>query len=167
MKRRFLQTIPNQIGFTLLEIMVVVVLIGLSVSVIALNLERDVDQVAEEEARRFASLLEYLRDESILTGRLYGIEINELEGRYEFRRFDDEWGPVEEDDVLRPRTLPEYLELRFDSGQPGAVEHLLVIESLGEIQPFFLTIGGQDFDYVVNLSNTHNIVVQRKRHESG
>ncbi len=167
MKRNVPRPSATQLGFTLLEIMVVVVLIGLSATVIVLNLERDVDQVAEQEARRFASLLEYVRDESILTGRLYGIDIDESERRYEFKRFDGEWRPVERDDVLRPRTLPEYLGIRFDSVQRGVAESLLVIGSLGEIQPFFLTISGEESDFIVNLGAMHDIVIRRKQHESG
>jgi general secretion pathway protein H len=157
----------RQRGFTLLEIMVVVLLIGISIAVIALNLERDIDQVAEQEARRFAALVEHLRDESILTGRLYGVEIDEPESRYRFLIFDKKWLPVEQDDSFRPRVIPDYLTIQFNAGQDQDGNTLVVVDALGEIQPFFLTIIGRDFEYVVNLNANQNVEVERKPHEAG
>lgn len=156
-----------QRGFTLLEIMVVVLLIGVSVTVIVVNLERDIDQVAEQEARRFATLVEHLRDESILTGRLHGIEIDEPERRYQFLRFDKEWMPVEQDDSFRPRVIPDYLDVQLNAGQEQDGNTLVVVDALGEIQPFFVTIIGRDFEYVVNLNSRQNVEVERKAREAG
>ncbi len=149
--------------------MVVVLLIGITVALIAVNLERDIDQVAEQEARRFAALVDHLRDESILTGRLHGIEIDEPQGRYKFLIFDKKWVPVERDDAFRPRVIPEYLNVRFDSGQEKDPDDntLVVVDALGEIQPFFLTIIGKDFEYIVNLNAYQNVEVERKPHEAG
>ena len=65
-----------QSGFTLLEIMVVVVLISLTVTLVSINLDRDLDQIAHREAVRFARLLEHVREESILTGKVYAIDEN-------------------------------------------------------------------------------------------
>ena len=153
--------------------MVVVLLIGITVTLIALNLERDIDQVAEQEARRFAALVEHLRDESILTGRLHGIEVDEPERRYKFLRFDKKWLPVEQDDSFRPRVIPDYLNIQFNAGpnqnagQDQKDNTLVVVDALGEIQPFFLTIIGKDFEYVVNLNSNQNVEVERKPHEEG
>lgn len=156
-----------QRGFTLLEIMVVVLLIGVSITVIVVNLERDIDQIAEQEARRFATLLEHLRDESILTGRLHGIEIDEPERSYQFLRFDKEWLPVQQDDSFRPRVIPDYLKLQFNAGQEPGGSSLVIVDALGEIQPFFLTIIGRDFEYLVNLNSNQNVEVERKAREEG
>ena len=147
--------------------MVVVLLIGVSVTVIVVNLERDIDQVAEQEARRFATLVEHLRDESILTGRLHGIEIDEPERRYQFLRFDKEWLPVEQDDSFRPRVIPDYLDVQLNAGQEQDGNTLVVVDALGEIQPFFVTIIGRDFEYVVNVNSRQNVEVERKAREAG
>ncbi len=157
----------RECGFTLLEIMVVVLLIGVSIAVIALNLERDIDQVAEQEAHRFAALVEHLRDESVLTGRLHGIEIDEPQSRYRFLIFDKKWLPVAQDDSFRPRVIPEYLTIQFNAGQDQIENSLVVVDALGEIQPFFLKIIGRDFEYVVNLNANQNVEVERKPHEEG
>ena len=75
---RDIRVTGDQGGFTLLEIMVVVVLIALTVTLVGMNLGRDTDQIAQLEATRFARLLSQVRDESVLTGKSYAIELNEL-----------------------------------------------------------------------------------------
>ena len=155
----------RQYGFTLIEIMVVLVLIGISITIISLNLGRDVNQLAEQEARRFAALVDQLREESILTGRRYGIEVDETQGRYQFLVFDGRWTPVDKDELFRPRVVPEYLTILLETEEKQKENSLLIIDALGEIQPFVFTIIGRDFDYDVNLDNSQNIGVQRKQRE--
>lgn len=160
---------PRSRGFTLLEMMVVIVLIGLSVTIITVSLERDIDNVAELEARRFAALLEYLRDESIVSGRTYAVEVDELARSYRFLTPGETWRPVERDHVLRARSLPEYLKLRFqllEAAQEDAVS-LLVVQGSGEITPFEFIVLGEDADFVVSVDAALNMMVQRRAHEPG
>ncbi len=159
--------LAQQDGFTLLEIMVVMVLIGISITLVSLNLYQDSDQVAELEAHRFASLLEHVRDESVLTGRTYAVEIDELGRQYGFLIYDDEWMAVEQDDVLRKRFLPEYLDIRFDLINPRNDRPMLVIDALGELTPFVLTISSEQLVYVVSMDNGENISVRRTQREPG
>lgn len=156
-------------GFTLLEMMVVVVLIALSVTIITLSLERDIDNVAEHEARRFAALIEYLRDESILSGRTYAVEVDELTGSYRFLTPGENWQPVERDYVLRARSVPEYLKLRFQLLEGAADEStsLLVVQGSGEISPFEFAVVGEDADFVVSVDAALNMLVERRAHEPG
>ena len=159
----------RQRGFTLLEIMVVLVLIGISVTIIGLSLERDRDQVAELEARRFARLLEYLRDESVLSGRTYAVEVDEQAGSYRFLEAGETWTPVSRDDLLRQRLLPEYLSLRLDLPEGGGPQssQLLVVQALGDVTPFVLTVVGDDYDYTVSLDLSQNLVVQHRARAAG
>ena len=57
-------------GFTLIEILVVVIIIGtvMSIAVLSLNLASD-DRDLQTEARRFMSLVEVVQDEAMVQGR--------------------------------------------------------------------------------------------------
>lgn len=152
----------RQQGFTLLEIMVVVILIVLTVSLVGVNLGRDLDQVAELEARRFARLVEHVRDDSILSGRVYAIEVDEARRSYRFLEADGEWKSVTRDDVLRQRHFPEYLPVRFEVPEQAiASRGLLVIQGLGEITPFRLAVGGEKYWHVVFLDDSLNVRIDR------
>jgi general secretion pathway protein H len=153
----------RQFGFTLLEIMVVVVLIALTVSLVSLNLDRDIDRVAHHEALRFAKLVEHLREESILTGKSYAVEVNEERRSYRFLETEEKWVPVKNDDLLRRRYFPEYLSVRFDTlqGQSEDDNGLLVVEGLGNVTPFQLVVSGDDFLHVVKLDDAYNVIVDQ------
>jgi general secretion pathway protein H len=152
-----------QRGFTLLEIMVVVVLIGLTVTLVGLNLGRDLDQVAGLEAKRFAKLLEYLRDESVLTGTSYAIEVDEQKKMYRFLESSGKWLPVKNDDLLRPRRFPEYLSVKMDIFQKGEDDssEFLIVQGLGEITPFQLVVTGDEYLHIVKLDDSFNIMVEQ------
>ena len=152
-----------QSGFTLLEIMVVVVLISLTVTLVSINLDRDLDQIAHREAVRFARLLEHVKEESILTGRVYAIQVDESDKTYRFMESGEKWTPVKDDDLLRKRLFPEYLSVRFDAleaRQEGEAAPL-VVQGLGEVTPFQLVVSGDDFLHVVKMDEEFNVVVDR------
>lgn len=100
-------------GFTLLEILVVMVLIAI-LSAAAINMinfaVRDAD--AETEARRFAALARLAAEEALLTGREYGLRIDEQQLRFfVFEDLTGQWQPLADVRVFEPRPLPESIEL--------------------------------------------------------
>ena len=107
----------RQRGFTLLELMVVVVIAALLFTFVALSINpRSAGDNLKQEALRFHRLLQLLLDEAVLKGEDYGIEIAMREYRF-LRRSDNRWVPIENDKVLRQRELPEemLMELAVES----------------------------------------------------
>lgn len=173
----------RQSGFTLLEIIVVVLLIAISATFVVVNLERDRDALARLECERFARLVEQARDESIVSGRPYAVAVYPDENYYEFlqlragsdgtddgpangqegEREDDkraEWAPVEDDDsVFRRRDIPGDLNVTFELLDGGGAKAPLIVEGLGAITPFNFMIEGDDRVYAARLDAGRNVVV--------
>lgn len=104
-----------QAAFTLVEILVVITIVGivLSMAVLSLGVLGDNDGL-DTEVTRYVSLMEVARDESVLQGREYGLEV--LQQGYRFVELDPltrQWTEIIGDDILRPRDLPETLELEL------------------------------------------------------
>ena len=158
----------NHRGFTLLEIMVVVVLIALTVTLVGVNLGRDLDQVANLEAQRFAKLLDHVRAESVLTGKIYAVEVNEQDKTYHFLESPEKWARVTQDDILRQRYFPEYLSIRFDILQrENSDSGMLIVQGDAEITPFKLVVTGDKYLHVVALDEAFNVSVEQVERDEG
>jgi general secretion pathway protein H len=102
----------GSVGFTLIEIMIVVFIIGLisAAAVITFGGESR-DTELDKEAERLDALLDYVREQAELQTRDYGFRTNRT--TYQFVVFEpltNEWKLAEEDDALRERKLPEGLQ---------------------------------------------------------
>jgi general secretion pathway protein H len=102
-------------GFTLIEIMIVVVIIGVISAGVLLSVNltgRDRD--LEKESERLLSLVNYAREQAELQTREYGILFHD--DGYQFVAYDvrrGHWRDLYEDEILRLRKLPEGLNLKL------------------------------------------------------
>lgn len=106
-------------GFTLLEILVVLLLVGIvsTLAVLAIG-DGGRERQLVQEAKRFAALLVLANEEAVLQSREYGVQFSS-EG-YRFMAYEpgekSRWRSLEQDALLRPRSmpLPIRLELYID-----------------------------------------------------
>jgi len=164
-------------GFTLIEILVVVTVIGIIVSIglLSLSVLGD-DRQLRIEARRISSLFAAAQDEAVMQGREFGLELMQSSYRFvEYDPYQSRWLELEIDDIFRSRTLPEDLE--FDlllegkmillSAEAATIAdpnstnvsntskkyapHVLIFSS-GEATPFELRISRRSENQVVILA---------------
>ena len=142
-KRRCPQS--KKAGFTLLEIMIVVVIVGLLSAAVVPMVSRSSDDILKEQADRFSALVKLSQDESILQSRQLGLRIKE--SSYSFLQQDGEnWIPFEEG-PFRERQLSgntkislflDDIDVSLAEGIAGAekTKPQVFILSSGEMTPF-------------------------------
>ena len=152
-------------GFTLIEILVVLVIIGIvtAMAFLSIGLLGD-DRALQRHATRITTLMEMASDEAQMQGREFGVEL--MRTGYRFVEYDPllvQWGEIIGDDLLRPRDLDDDMEFELfledrrilldetaaDTRVPDreterelgeSYEPHLLIMSSGDITPFELRI---------------------------
>jgi general secretion pathway protein H len=165
-------------GFTLVEILVVIVIIGI-ITVGALLSMSFVgpDRELHTEGDRIADLMNYAQEQGDLQTREMGLYCTDHS--YKFLAFDARrnlWVPIDDDDALRARTLPDSIKLQLvvegrdvvlasladeqkkssaSSSAPSTLQPHVMIFSNGDLTSFKLTLGRDGTDQTVTLLPDH------------
>ncbi len=171
--------------------MVVVIIIAVMVSLVGIRVNRDNDRIARLEAKRFITIVNEVRDEAILTGRVFALQFNESERSYQFYKNPSSWTQITEDRLFKPRQLPEGIDMEVtvekiendeeesseneeeslqleeaeESDDTKEAEVVLrdyaLISPVGDMTPFVLTISGDDYRYQLKLNDEQVFVTKR------
>lgn len=129
--------IKKKLGFTLIEILVVLVIMSIMLALVAAKIGPDDKQTLAEEAKRLALLMEHTRDEALASGHsmAWGAE----GAHYRFYQYTKpDWAPLANDDVLRERDFPAYVTLTDleINHQKARLDDLVVFAPSGMNLPF-------------------------------
>ena len=145
----------RQRGFTLLELMIVVVIVSILLAAALLSMSfTSMERVLKEEGQRFSALLSYAREEAILQTLDLGFQIDD--GGYQFLYLDPvtgQWVNTDFDEVLRPRSFSGDIDATiwiegagFDLGDPDAEK----VDPGNLPQAFILSSGeGSPFELIL------------------
>ena len=140
-------------GFTLLEVLVVVVIIGIitAMAVISVNVLGG-DHEMQQEAERLQAILIQAREDAMLQSRDIGLRIDET--GFDFLEYDGRqelWHLIPGDPLLRARALPEGLRLalrledravqlepRQGETERDPITPQVVLQGSGDVIPFDL-----------------------------
>ena len=144
------------LGFTLIEVMVVVVIIGILINYVAISFGRNApgDQL-KDEAQRLNSLLELASEEALLRSMLIGVDITEES--YGFLSLNEgEWEAVT-DNLFRERQWPPGVEISVATALPEGDDEEkrtpeIILLNSGEMTTFELKVSSEQVERYYRLT---------------
>lgn len=151
----------RQHGFTLLELLVVLVIAGITLGIVSFNAMPSPQQALQNEAQRIALLLQLARDEAIVRDRPIAFEVD-AEGYRFLQREEKIWQPLQADDLLRPRQFKRSpVMLSVYPPPPADATPMRILFGREPVQPpFVLTLGMADASVAIRADGIGHFTVE-------
>jgi general secretion pathway protein H len=148
-------------GFTLLELLVVLVIMGIMLGAVSLNAMQSTLQRLQTDAQRISLLLQLAREEAIVRNRPTAFEVQEK--GYQFLVLNDnKWEKFDDLDSLRGRdfTVPE-TKLEIVSNDEQSARNLRIVFGREPVsRPFILTLRVAQDQVSINADGVGHFVVE-------
>jgi len=153
------RTVPQ--GFTLIEVLVVVILIAITATLVAVRLTPDDQRTLTDEAAKLAILLEQARDEAVGTGASVAWQPEAGRYRFAYRMQDRSWMGYKED-PFREQTLAMPVQMTGVeiNGRPAAVGDLLVFSPVTGSPPFRIHLAVAGYRLRIRSDSPAQVVVE-------
>ena len=148
-------------GFTLLEILVVIMILGIAAAVAVVVLDRDERGTLDREARRFAGALEYAAQRAQMRHETLGVSASDGQWRFWMRASDGRWQALSDDDPLRPRALPatwRATPLAY-AGQAVPPDAIVPLRPSGRNEPYAFELASPELHALVSADPMNRVVV--------
>jgi len=160
-------TFKGGYGFTLIEMILVILVVGISLAMVMPNLSKNHDQVLLEEGSRLAALLNYATDISTSTG--HAIAWDQTAVGYRFLERDQDlkvWKPLLDDASLRERALPESVKIEYVAEQGKQVDKYakVIMNPSGVKAPFEIVLHNETHHIKVTANLIGQVTMSQAEH---
>ncbi len=167
-------------GFTLIELMVVALIIGITLTYVVVSFNRNVDEDVQTEAQRLGALITLAAQESVLHSTEHALEFGLDSYKFLILNEGGQWQQPEDDAMLRERELPEGISLELyleghefdfedestedEEGEAQAVGPRAFMLSSGEMSPFEVELWHEDGEarFVVKAGITGKVEIEQQ-----
>ena len=147
-------------GFTLLELLVVIVIAGIMLGMVSFNMMPGDRQVLQSEAQRVALLLQMARDEAIVRNRQVAFEADSE--RYRFLIRDEKgWLPITDDDLLREREFKHSVSFSINPPLAEGTQGFRIVFGREPVdKPFVLTLSAGEASIAIRADGVGHYTVE-------
>ena len=150
-------------GFTLVEVLVVLIVISLAAALVYARLDSDPRGELEREGRRLGAAIEH----AALLAQWHNetLGVSAVGSNYRFWRrganSGDDWSALSGDDVLAARTLPTSLAVavRAYAAQPVAADAILPLRASGRNEPFVIELAAAEWHILLFSDPINRVTV--------
>jgi len=154
----------KEAGFTLVEILCVLALLGLTAGLVVLNLPKPAPAF-KIEAQSLATLMNVAARQTIIDGKVRGIDLTT--GRIDIFQYDGDWVADEGRDLtnisglnLTVEDQPIDLSQRDKLKEKSDLPPLIYFDATGNVTPFTLELNGREESYSLSPDTRGRIVLE-------
>lgn len=146
-------------AFTLVEMLVVLVLLGIAAALLVPQLAQDDHRALEQEAQRLAGALEHAAAMAQWRGETLGMSAETGVYRFWRRDADGQWQVIADDDVLAARALRDGVVVRAERYAGAAVpaDAILPLRPSGRNEPFSVLLAGRAWTALVSADPLNRV----------
>lgn len=150
-----------QRGFTLLELLIVLVIVGIVMGIVTFNALPDERQQLTNDAQRLALLMQLARDEAIVRNQPVAFE-SDAQGYRFLVRDENRWLVLEGDSMLHPRAYKRSpLALSINPPTAGQTNPLRLVFGREPVdRPFVLTLATAQAAVAIRADGVGHFVVE-------
>ena len=157
-------TRQSEAGFTLVEVLCVVALLGLTTGLVALNLPRPAPS-AQVEMQAVVTTFNLASRNSVIDGKARAFDVNSA--GLELFQYDGEWVSETTRDFNNVSKIVlevegERIDLRERERSKKDLPPLIHLDATGNVTPFTLSVSGRDLDFVLapNIRGKVEMVIE-------
>lgn len=126
-------------GFTLLEILVVLIILGVIVASVGLELHATERVTVRDQSKKLALLVHALRQQAIVDGTPLGLRFGPRDYSFVELNAKGKWVPLPGDHLFRPRALPRGIHFQAVV-HAAAGQRIVQVSPGGMLTPFTATL---------------------------
>lgn len=147
---------PNNKGFTLIEILIVIVIIGITLGFALMSFgDFGEGRRVLTSAEQLVNTLKLGQQQAILETSTLGLRIDNKS--YQLLKYQNQWVPFSNKGIFKPTQLPKntLVNLKTSSNPPIGTPAIIINPS-GDMTPFVLTMGTANEPVIVTITGLHN-----------
>lgn len=151
-------------GFTLIEILVVIVIIGITIGFALLAFgDFGASRRVIVNAEQLSSYIKLLQQSAILENNNFGIYINN-DGYTTYRLEQGQWQPMPTKSIFHPRSFPNTMTVQVQVGSKDKGPDI-VVDSSGDLSNFVINLGTDKNPTMARLFNDSDgqLIIQRPK----
>lgn len=174
-ERSEIERVRSLRGFTLIEILIVLVIISIVTTVALTSMKVNENRRVQNFSNELSQLISLVEEQALLRPEVLGVKINK--GEFEFVSYksdadvskeQSQWVLIEDDDLLGKHEIPDDIRINVVSGDDkDTVEEetflpQIIFSTNGDVTPFAIYVGiqGKDPRYLVRGEANGTITVK-------